>query len=328
MSDSDEEPSLEDYFRYEGLVTADGMNSHHNDFEQQIVDDVAAYEQFVHKMDVDLQRIDNPTFEQCLTAVTLSGGQLAFVPKQTPEICIAAVKSDPRVLIFVLDQTPEICHAAISVMADALQYVRDKTFDLCLLAIQNGGSLAFVPERFRTQELCKAAMQTKFPTNLVYLDEQTEELCLLAVSNNTPATIRHVRNQTPAICAAALAISPHATMMNVRQQTPELCRQACALNFACLDTIRSVRHRRYALRCLVADHVSALIPTRLATSLLVEVMMTVVLEHASKTLQWVGTIPEGARGLMADHTALLGIELWSHHDYWTVVVLTKNFHEC
>jgi len=284
---------------------------------------------------IDLQFIDNPTFEQCLTAVSKSGNQIKFVQQQTPELCVAAVENDPMALLYVIDQSSEICRAAVVAKPDALQYVRNKTIELCLLAVQGGGSLAFVPERCRTQEVCRAAMITKYPNlalfdsttgrakpiaDLTLLDEQSEELCMFAVIGAGPEILGHVRDQTPAICAVAVRSSPKMAMIHVRQQTPELCRLACSLDIGSLASVRSGRHRRYALRCLVADRALALAPLRLATSLLVEINLAAVIEKAYERPRLC------CDTILAQDRALHGIELWAHNDYWQVVELAKKFH--
>lgn len=246
------------------------------------------------------------TMELCKHAVSKRQNVFAYVPKQfmTEELCNLAVRApfvrtDVPALRYVPRhmQTPPMCRAAVAAWPQAIRYVVEQTEDLCLLAIAGAhGSIRDIDPDRQTDKVCDAAISVRWD-NLYYIRNQTETLCIKAIRMNYRA-LSLIHNQTPKMCLLAVQHDWRA-IWNVRDRTPQLIeianrtssdvgqsyinapinrgqtKERCLVKYRkskdLFKEIQQDSHRRYIVRVIVCEKLTALVSNNLSTNLLSEV---------------------------------------------------------
>jgi len=119
-----------------------------NNLKKEINDGVDYYLEIVDEDGLELEFIENQTFNICRAAIHQNGKALQFVKKQTSELCIEAVKQNGMALQFVNYQSKKICIEAVKENGMALEFVKKQTEKICLEAVkENGMAFEFVKKQ-------------------------------------------------------------------------------------------------------------------------------------------------------------------------------------
>jgi len=237
--------------------------------------------------------IELRTEELCTSVVKRYGEAIQHVPNQTRQQCEMAIDQDPH-LIAMLDAEAQTEEIILRVLASArchhlrADMIHNQTQATCVDIIYTHPML-ICQIRQQTDTLCCVAVDRN-PNALQYVRNQTEDICALAVRAN-PQVLQYVRNKTHRVCEIAIrgdcepglvpwtpellaVAADHGklSVLNHVQQTPRLCLGTYRRGRAMFTSILDESNRRYVVRVIVAEKLSALRALDMSTALLSEIV--------------------------------------------------------
>jgi len=141
---------------------------------------------------LNLEYINNATFELCLRAVEINGLSLKFVPNEykNEELCIKAIKQNSLSIEYVplTILNEEICLEAIKKNIKVFKIIptEKKNVKICIEAVKKDGLLIeYVPLNILNEEICIEAVKKNVEAfKQVPRMFMNNEICIIAIKKN------------------------------------------------------------------------------------------------------------------------------------------------
>lgn len=171
-------------------------------------------------------RLNNPTNEQCLTAIRSSASIVARLPKTTANMWVVAVQTRPDLLNSYEGEIPtQVVQAAVNADPSCVKYLTSMSESTALFAIKADIKLMpYVINKIPDGSLERII--ALYPGAIQFIDTQTPAIQLIAIKND-PKTFKFCRPQTKSIVDQALALDPN-NIQYVEVQTIEMARDVLA----------------------------------------------------------------------------------------------------
>ncbi len=229
--------TFEEHQKYYNLAI-DIINRYKNDKNDKIVKDEIIKEpkinpSYNHKNQKSnisipyLNKIKNPTFEQCCMAINRDAFEIKEIKIQTPELCKLAITNNPFSIKHIKTKylTNDLCQLAISLNWKSIQFIKNPNSIIIEYAIkQNACSIKYIKNLGR--EFYEMAIKN-YSSVIQYISKDLEyyySLCKLAVSVHG-SSIQYIENQTIELCEIAINTHPH-SLKYIKIQTIDLCEKA------------------------------------------------------------------------------------------------------